>query len=113
MLRGHEDLIKLSCDSDGNVRLSTTNFDTLFEHAAKNLSCVPSHVLSTSPKPGAENDYGIIHLHGRVEDMDIGLPESELILTSADFGNAYLREGWVPLYLEDRLREGSVSISRI
>ena len=103
---GHKDLLRLSRDSKGRIRLGTTNFDCLFEHAAGKQSDLPSHVLSTSPRPNAENDFGIIHLHGRVEDKTLELPGSELILTSADFGIAYMREGWVPLYLEDRLREG-------
>jgi hypothetical protein len=32
------------------------------------------------------------------------LAESELILTSADFGDAYLRDGWASQYIEDRMR---------
>ena len=34
----------------------------------------------------------------------LGLAESELILTSADFGDAYLRDGWASQYIEDRMR---------
>ena len=110
VLGSHIDLLNLSRDPKGRVRIGTTNFDNLFEIAAQDqgIKCAPSHVLSATSKPGAENDHGIIHLHGRIHDKTIGLQESDLILTSADFGEAYMREGWVPLYLEDRLREGTI-----
>jgi SIR2-like domain len=32
------------------------------------------------------------------------LDGSDLILTSADFGDAYLRDGWASQYIEDRMR---------
>ena len=103
----HIALLNLSRHSSGQIRLSTTNFDNLFEHAADKLNehC-QSHVLSTMPSPGSAYDFGIFHLHGRIADKKLGLLESELILTSADFGNAYLRESWVSNYIEDRIRVG-------
>jgi hypothetical protein len=30
--------------------------------------------------------------------------ETDLVLTSADFGDAYLRDGWASRYVEDRMR---------
>jgi hypothetical protein len=53
-------------------------------------------------------DFGILHLHGRIADSALGLDLSDLVLTSADFGDAYLRDGWASQYIEDRMRLGSL-----
>jgi hypothetical protein len=104
-LSHHRDLLQISQDGDGRPRLLTTNFDTLFERAAQGEGWhVPSHVGKSIPKPGGARDYGILHLHGRVPDKELGFDETELILTSADFGDAYLRDGWASQYIEDRMR---------
>ena len=103
----HRDILYLSRDHKDRPRLLTTNFDTLFERAAKEaggLSPVPSHTGKAIPKPGGVEDYGIMHLHGRIIDEDLQLPQTDLVLTSADFGDAYLRDGWASRYIEDRLR---------
>ncbi|WP_257168747.1 SIR2 family protein [Bradyrhizobium sp. SRS-191] len=104
-LSHHKSLIQLSRDRAGQVRLLTTNFDTLFERAAKEegISC-ESHAGKAIPRPGGADDFGILHLHGRLEDADLDLKKSDLILTSADFGDAYLRDGWASRYIEDRMR---------
>jgi hypothetical protein len=36
------------------------------------------------------------------------MEESDLILTSADFGDAYLRDGWASQYVEDRMRLNTI-----
>jgi len=63
-----------------------------------------SHAGKAIPRPGDPGDCGVIHLHGRVADDKLRLSESVLILTSADFGDAYLRDGWASRYVEDRMR---------
>jgi hypothetical protein len=101
----HLALLQLSRDGEGRPKLLTTNFDTLFERAAQAASLgAPSHAGKAIPKPGGARDYGVLHLHGRLGDTILGLPETDLILTSADFGDAYLRDGWASQYLEDRMR---------
>lgn len=108
-LSDHLALLHLSRDSDGRPRLLTTNFDTLFERAAKSAGLdAPSHANKSLPKPGGPRDYGIFHLHGTIGDSDTGTITSDLILTSADFGDAYLRDGWVSHYIEDRIRLNTV-----
>jgi hypothetical protein len=101
----HLALLQLSRDAEGRPKLLTTNFDTLFERAAHAAGLnVPSHAAKSIPKPGGARDYGILHLHGRIGDGKLGLDETDLILTSADFGDAYLRDGWASQYVEDRMR---------
>lgn len=106
-MKRHLSILRLSCGKGDRPRLLTTNFDILFERSAReakdaNLKSVPSHAGKAIPKPGGDQDYGIMHLHGRIEDSDY--EGSELVLTSADFGDAYLRDGWASRYIEDRLR---------
>jgi hypothetical protein len=50
----HFALLQLSRDAEGRPRLVTTNFDTLFEHAARDggLADVPSHAGISVPKAG-------------------------------------------------------------
>ncbi len=102
----HLALLQLSRDAEGRPKLLTTNFDTLFERAAQaaGLVNVSSHASKSIPKPGGARDHGILHLHGRIADTSLGLEETDLVLTSADFGDAYLRDGWASRYIEDRMR---------
>jgi hypothetical protein len=101
----HLTLLQLSRNADGHPRLLTTNFDTLFERAAREGGLlVPSYAGKSIPKPGGVRDHGILHLHGRLDDLELGLDDTDLVLTSADFGDAYLRDGWASQYVEDRMR---------
>ncbi len=101
----HSALLQLSRDTEGRPKVLTTNFDTLFERAARAAGLnVSSHAGKSLPKPGGTRDHGILHLHGRIADSALGLEETDLVLTSADFGDAYLRDGWASQYVEDRMR---------
>mgnify|MGYP001194460857 FL=1 len=106
----HLALLQLSRDHDGRPRLLTTNFDTLFERAARDGGLVdaPSHAGKALPSPGSDNDFGVMHLHGRLPDSELSLAHTDLVLTSADFGDAYLRDGWASRYIEDRMRQNTL-----
>ena len=104
-LSRHLSLLRLSRDRVGRSRLLTTNFDTLFERAARrDGESIKSHAGKSIPRPGGFRDYGVLHLHGRLADDSLKLDQTDLILTSADFGDAYLRDGWASQYVEDRMR---------
>jgi hypothetical protein len=107
-LPDHLALLKLSRDEDGRPKILTTNFDTLFERAAHaaGFGNIPSYACKAIPRPGSASDHGVLHLHGRLADGMLSLSDSELVLTSADFGDAYLRDGWASRYIEDRMRLG-------
>jgi hypothetical protein len=70
------------------------------------MADVESHAGLSIPRAGGERDHGILHLHGRIADDMLKLSATDLILTSADFGDAYLRSGWASRYIEDRMRLG-------
>lgn len=105
----HRALLQLSRDTEGRPKLLTTNFDTLFERAAAAAGIkAPSHAGRSIPNAGRERDHGILHLHGRIGDASLSLEPTDLVLTSADFGDAYLRDGWASRYIEHRMRLGTL-----
>ena len=112
-LANHLSLLELSRDDEGNTRLLTTNFDTLFERAwfEDRGNVVPSHVGMAIPQPKTARCVGVLHLHGRLADVRTELKmsdESDLVLTSAEFGDAYLRSGWASRYVYDLVRAYTV-----
>lgn len=106
-LGNHLCLLELSRDPEHRNRLLTTNFDTLFERAwmrAKGTA-LASHACQAMPTPRAATFSGVLHLHGRLADPEIGFGnDTDLVLTSAEFGDAYLRSGWASRYLYDLVR---------
>jgi len=68
----------------------------LFERVWKSdRSIAPASFVGPGlPAVGSPEFEGIMHLHGRVGDARLRIPASNLVLTSSDFGEAYLRTGW-------------------
>lgn len=56
------------------------------------------------PPPGGGDFCGIIHLHGRLADPDRSLDPSPLVMTSSDYGDAYMRSAWASRFLFDLMR---------
>ena len=91
----HHDLLALY-PSAGPLRLVTTNFDTLFEEAAKEGSSGTGPEVFQAPALPRGNDFnGIVHVHGTIDRPH------DMVLTDADFGRAYLTEGWARRFLVD------------
>ena len=88
----HTDLLRLYNQSS-SVRLVTTNFDLLFKEAARGLFASPPERFSAPALPLGDDFYGIVHVHGTLDR-----PKS-MVLTDADFGRAYLTEGWARRFL--------------
>jgi hypothetical protein len=95
----------LATNRESVCRLVTTNFDRGFELAAKGTRItIDSAPKLPVPKPGVWNS--VVHLHGRICDAD---PEGRsLVLTSADFGAAYLTERWARRFLSELFRRFAV-----
>lgn len=105
----HDVLIRLSRDSIGRPIIVTTNFDTLFERslAASHSSAFAERASVAGqdiPAPGSSTFTGIVHLHGRLADTELNLSQTDLVLTSAQYGEAYLRAGWAARFLFDLTR---------
>lgn len=103
----HQTILRLSRDLNNRILVVTTNFDTLFERA------LGQHVSQTQaqsfagqslPAPGSIDFSGVIHIHGRRADSELDLDATPLVLTSADYGDAYMRSGWASRFLFDLAR---------
>ncbi len=108
-LSNHHALLRLSRDLDNRYSLVTTNFDPLFERAVANergddFARQVSVAGQSLPAPGSEQFHGIIHLHGRLADHGLNLARTPLVLTSAEYGDAYMRSGWASRFLFDLAR---------
>lgn len=108
-LSHHRTVLRLSRDLENRPSIVTTNFDTLLEQALLERESVESvRVFSSAgqdlPPPGSVGFGGIIHLHGRIADKRIGLEETPLVVTSADYGDAYMRSSWASRFLFDLCR---------
>ena len=105
----HRTILRLSRDLENRLTVVTTNFDTLIERAAPlvvpNISPASiSFAGQALPAPGGPAFSGVVHIHGRLEDPSIGLEQTPLVLTSADYGDAYMRSAWASRFLFDLAR---------
>ena len=97
----HRDLLRL-CSDAGQVRIVTTNFDLLFEQAAKDVFNFRPEVFRAPALPLGRSFNGIVHIHGSVSHPD------GMVLTDQDFGRAYLTEGWARRFLVALFRQSTV-----
>jgi hypothetical protein len=108
-LSHHRTILRLSRDLENRPAIVTTNFDTLIERALAEIEALEQvRALSFAgqdlPPPGSAEFGGVIHIHGRIADQDLGLDDTPLIVTSADYGDAYMRSGWASRFLFDLCR---------
>lgn len=104
----HEALLTLAQNREGRTRLITTNFDRLFEEvrAAKSLT-FRDFKAPLLPVPKARWD-GLVYLHGllpvtaNADDLD------RLVVSSGDFGLAYLTERWAARFVSELFRNFTV-----
>lgn len=98
----HKAVLRLarSRNEHRRIRLVTTNFDLYFEAAARSLGCsLQEHEGSALPVPKKDSPYdwaSVAYLHGK---LNLCKANSHLVITSADFGRAYLREGWAARFV--------------
>lgn len=98
----HQALLALGTRPTGELQLVTTNFDTLFQDAGA-IRTLDAPMLPV-PKPGKWS--GLVHLHGRILSGDDD--GRSLVLTSADFGVAYLVEGWAARFVAELFQQFDV-----
>ena len=102
-LAAHERILRLSRSSDGKAQIVTTNFDLLFEKAAQRK--LNNHVAPALPDLARMQSFdGIAYLHGRIDHrIKRGESRQNLVVSSSDFGRAYLAEGWATRFVRDLL----------
>ena len=97
----HRDLLRLYPEP-GTVRIVTTNFDLLFEEAAREVFPAQPELFRAPALPLGRTFSGMVHVHGSLDRPD------DMVLTDADFGRAYLTEGWARRFLVELFRSSTV-----
>lgn len=108
----HASLLKLARDKEDKLRLVTTNFDRLFHIAAEqNKQLFQTYVAPNLPVPKKSRWDGVVYLHGLLPDSSENLKNNllnQLIVSSGDFGLAYLIERWAARFVSDLLHNYDV-----
>ncbi len=106
----HDALLKLGKTREGLTRVITTNFDRLFQHVitTKDLK-VPTFKSPYLPIPKNRFD-GLIYLHGVLSEIpsESEVNTDHLVLSSGDFGLAYLTERWAARFVSELFRNYTV-----
>ena len=104
----HEALLTLGKCRNGQTRLITTNFDLLFEEviAAKSL---PIERFQAPLLPVPKNRWdGLVYLHGLLSAAPTASELDRLVVSSGDFGLAYLTERWAARFVSELFRNYTV-----
>ena len=104
----HETILRLSKSADGTPQIVTTNFDLLFKRAAgRGLKTYIPPALPDLANGQPLN--GLVYLHGRINSrIRRGEGRQGFIISSSDFGRAYLAEGWATRFIRDLLDQYTV-----
>lgn len=101
----HTALLKLARCREGSLRLVTTNFDRIFERVGKRLDRrFRSHSAPMLPIPKNSRWDGLVYLHGLLPQTPDDSALHRLVLTSGDFGLAYLTERWAARFVSELFR---------
>lgn len=100
----HTALLQLAHNREGVLRLVTTNFDRIFEDISEyNEPSINTYAAPMLPVPKNSSWNGLVYLHGLLPKEDEGALQ-HLILTSGDFGRAYLTERWASRFVSELFR---------
>ncbi|GJL56595.1 MAG: hypothetical protein NPIRA02_37270 [Nitrospirales bacterium] len=102
-LSAHKTILKLARLRGGQTRLITTNFDLLFESCNKKLKSCTRSILPRIEF--SDNNWGIVHLHGKVKPDYSSPADDGFVLSSSEFGDAYLAQGWARDFVKDVLEK--------
>ena len=104
----HDALLTLSRNREGRTRLVTTNFDRLFEEAIRGANLdVERFQAPMLPVPKDQWD-GLVYLHGLLSEKPSAQELDRLVVSSGDFGLAYLIERWAARFVGELFRNYTV-----
>ena len=105
-LSTHLALLGLARNATGETHLVTTNFDRLFDLAAKKMDRqINTYSAPMLPIPKNRRWDGVAYLHGVLPaNRDVSALQ-RLVLTSGDFGMAYLTERWASRFMTEMFRK--------
>ena len=101
----HAALLRLARSREDALRLVTTNFDRVF-HAAARRTKQKFHVYTAPMLPIPKNSRwnGLVYLHGILPEKPDDTALNRLVVTSGDFGLAYLTERWAARFVSELFR---------
>lgn len=98
-------LLRLARSREGALRLVTTNFDRLFHVAAKRTNQkFQAYAAPMLPIPKNSRWDGLVYLHGLLPEKVDDTALNRLVVTSGDFGLAYLTERWAARFVSELFR---------
>ena len=103
----HEALLTLGKNREGRTRLVTTNFDRLFEKVIESRALNIERFQPPLPVPKRRWD-GLMYLHGLLSAEPGESELDRLVVSSGDFGLAYLSERWAARFVSELFRRYSV-----
>jgi hypothetical protein len=104
----HNALLALGRNRDGQMRLITTNFDRLFEEVIVREGLdVKRFKAPLLPIPKKRWD-GLVYLHGLLPATTQISEFDRLVVSSGDFGLAYLTERWAARFVSELFRNYTV-----
>ena len=101
----HAALLQLARSREGALRLVTTNFDRVFHTAAKRTGqAFQAYAAPMLPIPKNSRWNGLVYLHGLLTEKTDDTTLNRLVVTSGDFGLAYLTERWAARFVSELFR---------
>jgi hypothetical protein len=101
----HAALLRLARSREGPLRLVTTNFDRIFHLAAKRTGqSFQAYAAPMLPIPKNSRWDGLVYLHGLLPEKSDDTALNRLVVTSGDFGLAYLTERWAARFVSELFR---------
>lgn len=101
----HKALLTLARNNGGDVRLVTTNFDRIFETVMRDPALkAPSFHAPFLPIPKNSKWNGLVYLHGLLPKAPTPKDLNRLVVSSGDFGLAYLTERWASRFVSELFR---------
>lgn len=98
-------LLHLARSREGAMRLVTTNFDRIFHVAAKRTGqAFQEYAAPMLPIPKNSRWNGLVYLHGLLSEKMDDTTLNRLVVTSGDFGLAYLTERWAARFVSELFR---------
>ncbi len=98
-------LLRLARSREGALRLVTTNFDRVFHAAAKRTGqAFQTYAAPMLPIPKNSRWDGLVYLHGLLPEKTDDTALNRLVVTSGDFGLAYLTERWAARFVSELFR---------
>jgi hypothetical protein len=98
-------LLRLARSRKGELKLVTTNFDRIFHVAAKRTGqAFEVFAAPMLPVPKKSRWDGLVYLHGLLPEKLDDTALNRLVVSSGDFGLAYLTERWAARFVSELFR---------